>query len=333
MKKIIYLGYYFLNSKWAKIIEYAKYVKKEKKKSYLSQYIEILYSSMRYDISFIDYYYYKFYERTPLQKNNYAGTGFMYEFQKKQNQGSLRKYLSDKFLFAQKYNEFISIKNYSAEEVLGSQSICDKLISNNTKLVLKPRYGAEGNGIVFLATKDFTTETLRSAVRDYNSGVVEEFVDQHPAINKLSPYATNTLRVITQVTPDNEVDILLVCFRISNGAPVDNFDQGGISAIVNIKTGVIDTPGIFKDPRNNDLLYQHPLTGEDIVGFEIPYWTETVEFVKRISLHIPQLRSVGWDIAITANGPTVIEGNDNWWSGMPQITLDCGIKDLLLKYK
>ena len=37
---------------------------------------------------------------------------------------------------------------------------------------------------------------------------------------------------------------------------------------------------------------------------------EAIEFAKECAMVVPQTRHVGWDIAITPDGPALIEGND-----------------------
>ncbi len=61
--------------------------------------------------------------------------------------------------------------------------------------------------------------------------------------------------------------------------------------------------------RNGKVFYTHPDTGESIVRFHIPYYKEAVDFVKNLALVRPDVGYVGWDIAITPDGPTLIEGN------------------------
>lgn len=46
-----------------------------------------------------------------------------------------------------------------------------------------------------------------------------------------------------------------------------------------------------------------------LVGFRVPYWDEAVEFVKALALVLPDTHYCGWDIAITEDGPLMIEGN------------------------
>jgi len=47
-----------------------------------------------------------------------------------------------------------------------------------------------------------------------------------------------------------------------------------------------------------------------IVGFKIPNYKEVVALSKKVAKVVKKIRDVGWDIAITKNGPTIIEGNE-----------------------
>ena len=65
----------------------------------------------------------------------------------------------------------------------------------------------------------------------------------------------------------------------------------------------VDDDGITYD--------KHPLTGFDFNSIKkIPYVPEAIEMVKKAALLIPDLRYIGWDVAITDNGPLIIEGNE-----------------------
>ena len=45
---------------------------------------------------------------------------------------------------------------------------------------------------------------------------------------------------------------------------------------------------------------------------KVPYVKEAFDMALEAALVVPELRYVGWDIAITEDGPVFIEGNDNW---------------------
>ena len=47
---------------------------------------------------------------------------------------------------------------------------------------------------------------------------------------------------------------------------------------------------------------------------------------------MPENSSVGWDIAITENGPELIEGNHNWCKLLWQLPVKKGLKHVLDKY-
>ena len=65
---------------------------------------------------------------------------------------------------------------------------------------------------------------------------------------------------------------------------------------------------------------QHPLTGVEFAGYEIPFWKEVVDLVKNAHAQFYSLQSIGWDIVITEKGPVLLEGNDDWEIGGPQDT-------------
>jgi hypothetical protein len=49
-------------------------------------------------------------------------------------------------------------------------------------------------------------------------------------------------------------------------------------------------------------------------------------------LVFPQIRTVGWDVAILEKDVVIIEGNPSWNKGAPQIPNNKGIKVMLEKY-
>ena len=58
-----------------------------------------------------------------------------------------------------------------------------------------------------------------------------------------------------------------------------------------------------------DVFHKHPTTKEKIVGFKVPMFKEAIELVKEAAMIIPEIGYVGWDIAISTNGPVIVEGN------------------------
>jgi hypothetical protein len=70
-------------------------------------------------------------------------------------------------------------------------------------------------------------------------------------------------------------------------------------------------PGYYADGRSRVEWHDvHPSTGARVKGIEVPHWAEIVEEVRRVMLSMEGLRCVGWDVAVTDDGFSIIEGNN-----------------------
>jgi hypothetical protein len=211
------------------------------------------------------------------------------------------------------------------------------------QLVIKDPLGTVGMAVQFLVfnpisltfnykNKDYTLDELFIQFSIGGNLYVEPRISQHHLIQKLAPTALNTIRVITVVNEDNEVDIISAAFRIAVNSETDNFSSGNLAAAVDVSTGLVISPGIKRLAACSDTYVSHPVTGQMILGFQVPYWLKVIELVKEAALVFPQVRTVGWDVSILEDKPIIIEGNPSWNKGAPQIPLDQGIKPLLDKY-
>ena len=189
-----------------------------------------------------------------------------------------------------------------------------KLFSGSSKIFYKPIVGSCGRGA---SAYDINAENMEAVYNELTAlpkGLIEEYVVQHPAINRLSPSSVNTLRLATvsspsfPVTPDGKyVDLAYAALRIGGGTSVvDNFHSGGMVAAVDTETGTIITDAI--DMESN-IYKTHPVSGETIKGVVIPFFREAVDAVLRECREKKLTGYLGWDIAITEKGPVLIELN------------------------
>ena len=113
----------------------------------------------------------------------------------------------------------------------------------------------------------------------------------------------------------------------------DNFHQGGKGVLVDLETGKLSGNGI--DKKLNET--ESSITGIKFDGFEIPYWEEIKKMVLEAALVNDKVNIVGWDVAISQNGPVIIEGNRGPGFDIVQVLLKKGakymIKDLLESVK
>jgi hypothetical protein len=78
-------------------------------------------------------------------------------------------------------------------------------------------------------------------------------------------------------------------------------------------------PGVMKADIVQRVV-RHPDSGAPIEGFALPYWREVRELAITAHRTFPAMVSVGWDIAITASGPVLVEGNAVWCVDLAQMS-------------
>ena len=137
---------------------------------------------------------------------------------------------------------------------------------------------------------------------------------QHPVMASLCPTSVNTCRIAT-LLGDKQQGIVYAFLRIGNGKVMDNVDCGGMAARIDLESGTLKTVGADKA---GNTYTQHPITGTEIIGFTIPYWEEAKQMCLEAAQKVPQMRFVAWDVAITPDGPTFIEGNSFPSHAVPQ---------------
>ena len=197
----------------------------------------------------------------------------------------------------------------------------DAILSKDMDAFAKPFGGQMGDGAFALKVKDSAVyvdgqlephiEHLLETFKNTNY-VIQERVIQHPQMNKLCSTAVNTIRLLTLIKPDEEIIAYRAGLRIGReGSCVDNCAKGGIFVGIDMNTGRLMKNGIIKPPYGN-MVFQHPDNGIVFEGFEIPYFHEAVAMAKELHAKLYRVHSVGWDIAITQDGPVFIEGNSRW---------------------
>lgn len=181
----------------------------------------------------------------------------------------------------------------------------------------KPAVGGQGNGVFPLSISDGTLTSTNGtmSVRELRSRIsarflVEERLRQHSELARLHSASINTLRIVT-VRSAGSVGPLAILIRIGVGrAAIDNVSKGGIAALVDADSGRI--VGKAMRGKERTVVTHHPDTGVRIEGFEIPRLGEAVALVCRMHRDWPFFHSLGWDVAMTPEGPVVIEANDQW---------------------
>ncbi|MGF1609794.1 MAG: sugar-transfer associated ATP-grasp domain-containing protein [Kiloniellales bacterium] len=198
-------------------------------------------------------------------------------------------------------------------------------------IVIKPSLGVYAYGVRLLSRQGDTWQEsdgrrlssaellaeLRADER-YSSFVVQERVYGHPALAALSRTDyLQTLRLVTFVSDAAGPEVLFGLLRlIANGATTDNFQQGAsgnLLADVCLETGRVKRVMVQRPCGiGMEEIARHPVSGAAFAGFEVPFWSEACQLSRQAAMAFLPLTSIGWDIAITPDGPVLMEGNAFW---------------------
>ena len=144
--------------------------------------------------------------------------------------------------------------------------------------------------------------------------IFESLIRQTGQMSSFNPSSVNTIRFMTTLYPGNEARIIATFIKIGrSGRCVDNAGSGGnVDSGINIATGEITDPILFSSWRDLTKIDCHPDSGEQLKGVKIENWEEIKSTVLDFQKKLPFVKAAGWDIAITPDGPKVIEVNDMW---------------------
>lgn len=147
--------------------------------------------------------------------------------------------------------------------------------------------------------------------------IVQPRLRNHPSIEQFSNGALCTLRVVSYHLPQTQPALFQSCFRMPVGTgEADNFNAGGIAAEVS-ESGKLGA-AMGKDFRAG-VFTHHPDTLAKIEGVDLPYWQQMVDLALLAHARLGAPCFVGWDIALTIDGPIVLEGNDKFGVDLAQM--------------
>jgi hypothetical protein len=166
-----------------------------------------------------------------------------------------------------------------------------------------------------------STELYQSLTQDphYDRFILQARVRNHDDFTQVShSEALQTVRVVTLMNSKGKPQIINALLKIVQGNNItDNFaggDSGNLLANLNIETGQILAVVGKKNGSLESITYNQQ-TRKNYLEFTVPLWKETKELALDAATKFLPIQTIGWDIAITQNGPLMIEGNQCWDPG------------------
>jgi hypothetical protein len=165
--------------------------------------------------------------------------------------------------------------------------------------------------------------------------MLQEFLEPHENLMGLMPGpGLGTLRIISVLTTSMSVEFFAACLRLpKKGNITDNLVHGrtgNLVALVDVISGrVLQGWTIDYSTRKTIKLDKHPDTGAAFIDFNIPNWSGILDILRDAARTFNDLKTIGWDVAVTQNGVYIIEANWHYSHDILQLVLDRGIKEEL----
>ena len=312
------LGFFFkrlVRMDWKKMWETTGLLKERSGKSRLWLLMDMLRCGVKYNAGYMDYKIAAMYKLNDEQKKTVITRGISNSIVRRMNDKAYWHFFDDKTEFNTLFADQIGRKWIRSDEHLTEAQLSD-FLSDLPSVLFKPLEGSSGVGIEKFSRadweKDFHAFYLK--IRSMGNAVLEQLLVQHEEMARMCPTSVNTVRVATMLG-DKQEGIVYAFLRIGNGKVMDNVDQGGMAARVDLDSGTLKT--VAADKAGN-VYEKHPMTGTDIIGFTIPCWEEVKAMCLEAMHKVPQMRYVAWDVAVTPDGPRFIEGNSFPSHAVPQ---------------
>ena len=316
MSNISYLIKRINNMNFDSMFEHIDLVNKKTNKSKPAIFLDMVWCGFRYGAGYVDYDVIGFYKLNHKQRKTMLTRGINNKFVKQLNQKDYWYIFNDKNEFNSAFSKFVT-RDWIYPVSNNKKAVLDWLKKHNV-FFAKPNSGQCGKGIEKIdvhtwrnkeadkCNEEDKLNKLYNYLVENKLELLEEPINQHYKMNELNSSSINTVRMVTIMNKKGEATILTAFSRIGNGKCVDNFNSGGMTAKVDVDTGKIIEEAVNK---KGEIFENHPITNTKIKNFQIPNWEEAKEMVKDAAKLSPNVRYIGWDVAITDNGVTLVEGN------------------------
>jgi hypothetical protein len=140
---------------------------------------------------------------------------------------------------------------------------------------------------------------------------IQPRIVNHPALEDLSNGALATVRALTCLDEQGRPELIGAVMRMAAGENhvVDNLHAGGIAAGIDLATGELGPASNLGADVRLGWIERHPNSGAAIRGFHLPCWDQLRPFAEHAHGGFSDRVLIGWDIALTADGPVLVEAN------------------------
>ncbi len=289
-----------------RLIHNVELIHKESGKSRFLLYPDVIYCMLFKGYGYLEYYTYGFAYIGWDKRKTFMNMNEHLAMTRRLNDRAYYDVFDDKCQFYRRFQAFLK-RDYVDlhDDFEAFEAFCGK----HTVFFVKQPVSYGGLGVKKIELKpEKDLKALYESLKEDQFFLAEEVIVQDERMAYLNPSSVNTVRIVTIVKDSGEVEVVYALLRVGSGKnSVDNVSSGGMYTLL-----TDDGEAVYPYFCDKDVAYysQHPVNGRDLLHFTVPDYKEAVEMCKEAAHVVPQMRYIGWDIAITKDGPVMVEGNN-----------------------
>lgn len=301
------------NINYKRMDDLITYIAEENKVKKAKVYFDFFLNAATRGIGYVDYLKGNYINLSNEEKKNYLTKRNYVRLVKYLNKRGYQMIFHDKIVFNRIFKDYIGRDFIDIREV-GYKGF-KKFVTGKENVFAKKHNSFGGDGVkkVNIAGEDL--KVLFNQLYNNKQYLIEDTLIQNEYLDWINPKAVNNVRLVT-LLKDGEVYVVFKTLRINAGSEevischdiyMTLDDEGNVLGNV-----VDDECNIYK---------KHPVTGFKFKGSKIPHMDKALELVKSAAKLVPEMRWIGWDVAITEDGAAIIEGNNYPSFGLHQFYL------------
>lgn len=202
-------------------------------------------------------------------------------------------------------------------------------------IVIKPVSGNMGRGVKFAQSANgffqydgetLTTDQFLQQIAGESQEeplLIQERLYSHPQLRALSNDYLASIRMVTFLD-DSGTPVYLAALLLLPHDAITISNEGRTYPI-NAETGEILPPSLLPPlAKNRNKIIEEC---RQVTGHRLPYWDKAKQLALDAHQLLPEYFSLGWDIAITSDGPVILETNIGWDTDLIQYYHDLPLLD------
>lgn len=301
------------NINYKRMDDLITYIAEENKVKKVKVYFDFFLNAATRGIGYVDYLKGNYINLSNEEKKNYLTKRNYVRLVKYLNKRGYQMIFHDKIVFNRIFKDYIGRDFIDIREV-GYKGF-KKFVTGKENVFAKKHNSFGGDGVKKVNISGEDLKVLFNQLYNNKQYLIEDTLIQNEYLDWINPKAVNNVRLVT-LLKDGEVYVVFKTLRINAGSEevischdiyMTLDDEGNVLGNV-----VDDECNIYK---------KHPVTGFKFKGAKIPHMDKALELVKSAAKLVPEMRWIGWDVAITEDGAAIIEGNNYPSFGLHQFYL------------